>query len=105
MLIHPFVSTHVAHAVEVSAVFDGNAWGSDIADENPRLLDLNLGSGRHRAVDLAAGHQDRGGYNPLDDRLFPDDQGSCGVDFTFDAAIDTDRSIKVDDPFEIDTFP
>ena len=90
--------------MEVGAIFDRNTRCANIADEHARLKDLNFCRGCDRAVDLAAGHEGAGGKNAFDDRLLSDNQSPGGVDFAFNAAVDADGPIKVENALEIDSF-
>ena len=104
LFVNPFMGPHIAHTVEVAPIFYGNTRCSNIADQHAMLQYLYFCGGGDCSVDLPAGHQRSSGDNAFDYRLFSDDQSAGGMDFPLDAAIDTYRSIKVDDPFKIHPF-
>lgn len=103
-VIDPFMSSHIAHAMEVCAIFDRNARRTDVADEHPRLKDLNFCSSCNCSVDFAAGHEGAGGKNAFDHRLFSNNESPGGVDFAFDTTVDSNGSIKIEDTLEIDSL-
>ena len=98
------MGSHVTHAMEVSAVLDRNTRCANIADENAGLKDLNFVGGGDGAVDLSAGHQGAGRQNAFDNRLLSDNEGPGGMNFSFNAPIDADRPIKVENAPEIGSF-
>ena len=94
-------STHVAHAVEMRSLFDRNRRGTDVADEDTRFKDLNLFDGGDGAIDFSAVHEHAGGDDTLDDGMLSDDERTGGMDFAFDATVNTHRPVKIHDPLEI----
>lgn len=65
-VLDPTMGAHIAHAMEVSSVFNRNGRGSDVPDENPLLKDLDSLRGRDGPINLSACDQSAGGYDAFD---------------------------------------
>jgi len=90
--------------MEVRSLFDRDQRRSNITDQDSGFQDLNLFDGSDGAVDFPAVHEHAGGNDALDDCMLPNDQCAGGMDLSFDAAVDSHSSVKVDDAFKIDIF-
>ena len=101
----PIYEPHITHAMEVCAIFDRNARCTNVADEHSRLKDLNFCSSCNRSVDFAAGHERAGGKNAFENRLLSDNESPGSVNFPFNAAVDADGLVKVENTLEIDSLP
>lgn len=67
MVFDPSMGSHVAHAMKMSSIFDGNGWGSDIPDEDSLFKNLDSFRGGDRAVYFPAREQCAGRNYPLHD--------------------------------------
>src|SRR2546423_1753694 len=105
LVLHPHVRTHLAHTVKVRTLFDRNCRRFDIANQHGGLEYLHLFGCADGAVDLATCDQRTHGNGALNDRMVPHNEGAAGANFTFEATIDSNRPVEVDDAFEIDAFP
>src|SRR5438132_6044198 len=105
LVLHPRVRTHLAHTVKVRTLFDRNYWRFDIANQHGLLEYLHLFGCADGAVDLATSDQGTHGNSALNDRMVPHNEGAAGPNFAFEATIDPNRPVEVDDAFEIDAFP
>jgi hypothetical protein len=105
LLLDPFMSAHVAHAMEMGAVFDRNGGSANIADEYAGLQDLNFFSGCDGSVDLPAGDYGSCGHDSFDHGMFAHDQGAGGTDFSLNLPIYADGRVKSKDALEVDALP
>jgi hypothetical protein len=105
MLFDPTMGAHIAHAMKMRSVLNGNGGGSDISDQDALFQDLDSFRGRDGAVDFAAGEQRASGNDSLHDSKFADDQGSGRMYFAFKLPVYTDGTIEIDDSFELNAFP
>lgn len=105
VLLDPFVCPHIAHAVEMGSVFNGNGRRTNVPDEDAVLEDLYFLCGGNGSVDLSAGHQHSRGDDSFYDGMFSHNQSAGGVNFAFKPSVDPDSPIKVNHSLEVDTFP
>ena len=105
MLLDPAMGAHIAHAMEMRSVLNGNGRSSDIPDENALFEDLDSFCGSDGPVNLSAGEQCTGGNDSLDHGKLTHDQCARGMYFTFQFSVDADGAIEVHDAFEFNPSP
>jgi hypothetical protein len=105
MLFDPTMGTHVAHAMKMCSVLNGNGGCSDISYQDALFQDLDSFRGRDGAVDFATGEQCASGNDSLHDSKLADDQCSGRMYLAFELPIYPDGTIEIDDSFELNAFP
>ena len=105
MFLDPAMGAHIAHAMEMRAVLNGNGWSSDIPNKDSLFEDLDSLCGSNGPVNLSAGEQRAGGNDSLDHGKLPDDQCAGGMYFTFQFSVDPYGAVEIHDAFELNPFP
>jgi len=105
MLFDPTMGSHIAHAMKMCPVLNGNGGCSDISDQYPLFQNLDSFCGRDRAVDFPAGQQCASRNDSLHDSKLADDQGSGCMYLAFELSVYADGAIEIDDSFEFNAFP
>lgn len=104
MLLDPAMGAHIAHAMEMRSVFNGNGRSSDIPNEYSLFEDLDSFCGSDGAVNLSTGEQRAGGNDPLDHGELPHDQCAGGMYFAFQFPVDADGAVEIHNAFELNPF-
>lgn len=105
VLFDPTMGAHIAHAMKMRSVLNGNGGRSDISDQDALFQDLDSFRSRDGPVDFAAREQSACRNDSFHDSKFADDQGSGRMYFTFELSVYTDGTIEIDDSFELNAFP
>ena len=105
MLLDPAMGAHIAHAMEMRSVFNGNGRSSDIPDEDALFEDLDSFCGSDGPVNLSTGEQRAGGNDSFDHGKLPHNQCAGGMYFTFQFPVDADGAVEIHDAFELNPFP
>src|SRR6188472_4456434 len=99
-VLDPFLCTHVAHAVKMRAFLYHDDGTLDVTNQNAGLLEFHLLLSADRAFDTPANCDRTGRDHALDDRAFPDNNRTTGVNFPFDTAVNANSAVERDDPLE-----
>jgi len=105
MFFDPAMGSHIAHAVEMCSVLNGDGRSSDISNQHALFQNLDFFRGGNSSVDFSAGQQSSCRNNTFDDRKFPDNQGAGRMNLAFELSVYADGSVEIDDSFEFNPFP